>query len=634
MTEQNPIREKHQKPVVLLASTRSDDAMTLSCAVEDDEFLVVTAVSSEKIREFLETEDVALLIVDRDFSHEGGLETVARLRDEDLIRDVPLMVMADRERAEEASLCYGLGAVDFLLRPVESQMIKKKLSFFVERSRLKRQTAASGTSETRRINRALSDLAGGIAHQFNNTLNIITGHVELLRMDFPGNASVGRFSTMVFESVKRMTALTDKLLAYARTGNNSQGQVELNGLVSSCLSKAFRTPEHIAVDSDLDSGSMLIDADEAKMAMVVSAIMNNAVEAVGNSGRIWVRTRFIRGGDRRGARGMAGQAHVACLEIRDNGVGMSRDVADRMFEPFFSTKFQGRGLDMAAVQGIVTSHGGWIGVQTAPGEGTTVSVYLPVASYRAARVFADPEKILDEVTGTVLVIDDDDCIRDLAVTMLKRLGYKPFAASTGQAALEMAQQMKDRIDLAMIDIEIPDIKGDELYPRLKEICPDLKAIVCSGYSVDGRGEAMMKEGAQVFMQKPYSFGELAMNMRKLIERRKEKRYRVKDGHVLLSGSRETVKKTLVDISRSGAAIGPVDSGSWSFSGWGELALVSELAGLMIPGVPFRILTSGKESGFREKPLLGDDLLHLQFGALPHEVLSRVDGFIARCGEAL
>jgi len=619
---------------VLLASARSDDTEIFASVAGDSGFLLVPVGSVEKVREILETEDVALLIVDRDFSHEGGLEAVARLRDLDLVRDVPLMVMADRERAEEAPRCYDMGAVDFLLRPVDPLMMKKKISFFVERSRLKRQNAACGTAETRRINRALSDLAGGIAHQFNNTLNIITGHVELLRMDFPDNASVSRFSAMVFESVKRMTALTDKLLAYARTGNSSQGQVELNGLVSSCLSKAFRAPESIAVDSDLDSGSMLIDADENKMSMVVSAIMNNAVEAVGDSGRIWVRTRFIRGGDRRGARGMAGQAHVACLEIRDNGVGMSRDVADRMFEPFFSTKFQGRGLDMAAVQGIVTSHGGWIGVQTAPGEGTTVSVYLPVSSYRPARVFTDPGKTLEEVTGTVLVIDDDDCVRDLAVTMLKRLGYKPFAAATGLAALEMAERMKDRIDLAMIDIEIPDIKGDELYPRLKEICPDLKAIVCSGYSVDGRGEAMIKAGAQVFMQKPYSFGELAMNMRKLIERRKEKRYRVKDGHVLLSGSRETVKNTLVDISRSGAAIGPVDSVSWSFTGWGELALVSEPAGLMIPGVPFRILTSGNGSGFSGKQGLEPDLLHLQFGALTHDVLSRVDGFIARCGEAL
>lgn len=634
MTERNMTHKKYQEPVVLLASSRGDDEKAVSLALKGRGTCAVFGSSVEKVEEVLDREDVALLMVDRDFSPEGGLEAVARLRERDLIRDVPLIFMADRERAGEAALYYAMGALDFLLRPVDSLMLKNKIAFFAERFRLKRANTSGGTAETRRMSRALSDLAGGIAHQFNNTLNIITGHVELLRMDLPDNANVARFSVTVFDSVKRMTALTDKLLAYARAGNNRQRQVDLNGLVSATLTGSLRIPDRITVDSDFDSGNILIDADDSKMAMVVSAILNNAMEAVGESGRIQVRTRFIRGGDRRGARGMAGQAHVACLEIRDNGVGMSRDVADRMFEPFFTTKFQGRGLDMAAVQGIVTSHGGWIGVQSAPGEGTTVSVYLPVAFYRPARVFTAPENTIEETTGTVLVIDDDDVIRDLAVTMLKRLGYKPVAASTGREALETAGRMKDRIDLALIDIEIPDIKGNDLYPALKEICPDLKVIVCSGYSVDGRGESMMKGGAQIFMQKPYSFVELAMNVRKLIERRREKRYRVRDGHVLLAGNRETVKNDLVDISRSGAAIRSVAPVSWSFSGWGELALVSEPAGLMIPGVPFRILTSGKGFSFSGKAGLEEELLHLKFGDLPVETLTRVDGFIARCGETL
>lgn len=622
------------EPEILLASSRRDDLNMVCDAAGRAKDGVVTAGTFEEIQAFLASRPVALMIIDRDFGADGGLETASRLRSLEAGRDVPLMMIADKERADEAGAGYAMGAQDFLMRPVDPVMMKNKIAFFTECFRLKarsryKEEDRAGTYADIRMNRVVGDLAGGIAHQFNNTLNIITGHVELLKMDLPDNGHVRRFSAMVFESVKKMTALTDKLLAYARAGNNKSGQVDLNAVLSECLTASGQAGDAITVTPDFDPGHILVDADESKLRMVFTALFKNAVEAIRDKGLISVKTRYVKGGDRRGSKSGSVSANVVCLEVKDNGIGMSREVTERIFEPFFSTKFQGRGLDMAAVQGIVTSHGGWIDVQSSPGEGTTVHVFLPVASYRPASEFRAPESFIEE-PATVLVIDDDDCIRDLTLTMLKRLGYQAIGASAGREAIGIVERLRDKLDLAIIDIEMPDMKGDELYPRLIAICPDLKAIVCSGYSLEGRGEVMMAHGAQLFMQKPFSFGDLAMNMRKLIERRKEKRYRVRDGHALLAPHQEQIKAVLVDISRKGAAIQSGGVTVPDMGGWSILDILSEGTGLMVSGIPFQFLSRGSRSGMFQADRLPGDLMRVRFGVLPGDKLSQVDHFISRC----
>jgi signal transduction histidine kinase len=392
---------------VLLASPRSDDYRAVSSAVEEMGGRVFTGYSIETVLRFAENQDFAIALIDKEFPEIGAFQALLALRNSETAKNLPVLVIADAdpENRKEMSAFYAMGAMDYLDRPLDPFLVKNKIHVFIELFRMKkkigddRHPSPDGNSEN--MNRVVAELAGGIAHQFNNTLNIITGHVELLRMDMADSQPVASFSNVIFDSVRKMTALTDKLLAYARTGNNQTGRLELNELISAGLNGSCYDRERISVASDLDPGNILIDADGAQIRMVFSALFRNAVEAIRDSGKIMVRTRYIPGGERRGHVTGPGYGNVVCIEVRDTGEGMTREVSERIFEPFFTTKFQGRGLDMAAAQGIVTSHGGWIDVKSYPGEGTTVSVFLPVSSYRKIQEFAVPDNFAKD-TGPFL----------------------------------------------------------------------------------------------------------------------------------------------------------------------------------------------------------------------------------------
>jgi CheY-like chemotaxis protein len=280
---------------------------------------------------------------------------------------------------------------------------------------------------------------------------------------------------------------------------------------------------------------------------------------------------------------------------------------------------------MAAVHGIVSSHGGWINVTSAPGLGTTVQVYLPVVSYRKTTEFHMPEAQVD-TGGTVLVIDDDESIRDLTLTMLKRLGYNAISASTGIEAVEQIRHYKHRIDLAILDIEMPDMKGTEIYPRLMEICPGLKVVVCSGYSINGPAESIIRAGAEVFMQKPFSFSELASVLQRLIERRKHKRYGVRDGHVVILGARNALPEPLVDISRGGVAVR--HGGEHPVSRvWEQMSIVSGNGEFSIQGIPFQFIQKPTYHQGASAITKKNDLKNIRFGPLnPHQA-RQVEYFI-------
>lgn len=621
---------------ILLASARSDDLKLVVSSVQSNENRVFTAYSIEKIVSFLARRSFALIVVDSGLE-QGVDHAVTALRSMEHGRDVPWMVLTDHDGESGAGDFYAMGAVDVLIRPVDPVAMKNKIAFYIERFQLKMRCDGQGEMgqpprdemPDRKMNRALAELAGGIAHQFNNSLNIITGHVELLKMDLPDNGFVHDFSGVVFDSVKKMTGLTDKLLAYARAGRNCHGKVELNGMLEEGLTEACYPRDRITIETAFDSGNILVDADESQLRMVFAAVFKNAVEAIRDAGRITVTTRYLPGGDRRGTRSGTGLINVVCLEIKDNGEGMSREVSERMFEPFFSTKFQGRGLDMAAAQGIVTSHGGWIDVQSSAGEGTTVSVYFPVSSYRPASVFSFAENCTDESAG-VLVVDDDDSIRDLTVTMLKRLGYQAVSASTGWEAIEMAERLKDKLDLAIVDIEMPDMKGDELYPHLMDICPHLKVIVCSGYSVEGPGETMIRNGAQLFMQKPFSFGDLAVNMRKLIERRRDRRYRVMGGLAVFQSDIRQFQTSLIDISLRGAAVQAMEAGMAVSVFPEKMVIVSESGLVSVSDIPFQVLARGLCFNPLKTEIVIPDRMNLRFGFMTRDKQQEVEHFIAHC----
>lgn len=196
---------------------------------------------------------------------------------------------------------------------------------------------------------------------------------------------------------------------------------------------------------------------------------------------------------------------------------MDEKTKARIFEPFFTTKFDGRGLGMAAVYGIVKNHAGWISVDSKMGKGTTVRIYLPAVDMLVKEdVNKRPQAQWVKGSGTILVIDDEEGIAAVCRTMLERMGYRVLVAGTGQEAVDTINNFDGDINLALLDILMPDMSGEIIYPLLMKARPGLKVIVCSGYSIDGPAQKILDAGAEDFMQKPFTMADLSEKLKKAL----------------------------------------------------------------------------------------------------------------------
>ncbi|MGD9222912.1 MAG: response regulator [Desulfobacteraceae bacterium] len=365
---------------------------------------------------------------------------------------------------------------------------------------------------------ALSTLSGGIAHEFNNALMVVAGNIELLQMTDSGNHSVAKFAKATNESIYRMSNLTQQLLAYAREGDVRPKQVDLSEIVKSVLpaSKQGLGP-NIQIETELMGHLPKINADSDQIRMILSAVIDNAMEAIEQGGRIRIVTSYEKvskeiTGDHPG---LTPGAYV-CLSIEDDGKGMDLETKNRIFDPFFTTKFQGRGLGMSAVYGIIKNHRGFIYVNSDPGKGTNVLILLPPMEVKSKFVeVAETDVGTDK--RTILVIDDEERVLRTIQSLIEKLGHNVIGAKSAKEAIELTESYDKTIDLALLDIKLPDMEGGDLYPIIKQARPQMKVIICSGYSLDLGVKEIIEAGAQGFLQKPFSFKAITAKLKEVLE---------------------------------------------------------------------------------------------------------------------
>ena len=365
---------------------------------------------------------------------------------------------------------------------------------------------------------AIATLAGGVAHEFNNALMGIMGNIELLKMNFFEDGGIDKHLESMKSAGHRMSRLTDQLLAYAEGGKYQPKDLKLDDFVIQTLpilkhdlSPAVRVETHFPKDISY------IKADHAQMQMVLSAILTNSNEAIEDEGLIKItgKNKDLDEDFTKQHPGLKPGSYV-CFMIEDDGEGMDKETKDGIFEPFFTTKFQGRGMGMAAVHGIVENHDGWISVDSEVGRGTKVQIYLPAIEIEIEK----PKKTTAEVatgSGTILMIEDEDVVVEVTQAMLEMLGYRVMVAKTGKDAIHIAETFDGQIDLALLDIKLPDIDGRKLYPLIMKARSNLKVIVFSGYSIDGPAREILDAGAQDFIQKPFSLAALSEKLKGVLE---------------------------------------------------------------------------------------------------------------------
>ncbi len=369
---------------------------------------------------------------------------------------------------------------------------------------------------------AIATLAGGIAHEFNNALTSVIGNSQLLEMDFPDNKTVTGYTEAMMSSSHRMANLTSQLLAYSQGGRYQAKTISLNNFVEDALHiiKPNVDPS-IRLETGLPRDVFSVKADPAQMQMVLSAIVGNSSEAIEGEGRIRIITSnkeidatFAKNHPE------LNPGNYVCLTVEDDGKGMDAETLNKIFDPFYTTKFMGRGLGMAAVYGIIRNHKGWITVDSELNKGTIIRIYLPAIKAEDVKkaTIVESATEMPKGEGTILIIEDEEEVMNVIRAVLERLGYRMLEAKTGREAVEIAETFDGDIALAILDIKLPDIQGDKVYPLIMKARPNLKVIVCSGYSIDiARG--ILDAGAQDFIQKPFNVKDLSQKLRKILEKK-------------------------------------------------------------------------------------------------------------------
>ncbi len=359
---------------------------------------------------------------------------------------------------------------------------------------------------------AIGTLAGGVAHDFNNLLAGILGYAGMLREHTNHEKKAMRAVSMIEKAAERAAKLTEQLLGFARKGKLQIIKIDVHRSIQEVIALLGRTiDKRIQIKRRFIVDEAMIQGDPVQIQQVFLNLTLNARDAMSEGGIIRFETSVIKVCDEdTGYTGLAPGKYVQ-VTISDTGQGIPKDVLPHIFEPFFTTKDQGdgTGMGLAMVYGIVQNHGGKIFVYSEPNLGTTFRVCLPVATAEAA--IPDETKDIAPVhgTGRILVVDDEEVVREMISDILESLGYSVTTVNDGVEAVEYYRAFGDEIDLAIIDMVMPRMDGGDCFRTLKGINPEIRAVLTTGYSRDGAAQQILDEGMLGFAQKPYRVNQLS-----------------------------------------------------------------------------------------------------------------------------
>jgi two-component system cell cycle sensor histidine kinase/response regulator CckA len=365
---------------------------------------------------------------------------------------------------------------------------------------------------------SLGLLAGGVAHDFNNLLMGIQGRANLALEKGMASTALGEHIRAIEEYVSRASELTGQLLGFARGGKYDVKPADLNAVLDHSAKMFGRTKKEIVIHTNFDEDLYTVEIDRRQMEQVFLNLFLNAWHAMPGGGELRLETANVLLDESFAERHGCNPGRFVKTSVVDTGSGMDAGTLKKIFDPFFTTREMGRGtgLGLAMVYGIIKNHDGLITVQSSVGRGTTFSVYLPASEKAVQQEPHLDEKIL-RGSETILLVDDEDMIVDVARAMLERLGYRVVTAGDGRQAVAVMEQEGDGIDLVILDLIMPGMNGGKVFDRLREIRPQVPVIMSSGYAIDGEAAAIMQRGCSGFIQKPFNMSDLSRKVREILD---------------------------------------------------------------------------------------------------------------------
>ena len=363
---------------------------------------------------------------------------------------------------------------------------------------------------------SLGVLAGGVAHDFNNLLMGVLGNAGLALKELESHHQARETIERLEKAALRAAELTNQLLAYSGKGSFVKEKLQMGSMVREMIDLLeSAVSRKVVLRTELAEGVPPVMADAAQLRQVLMNLIMNASEAIGDrSGVVSIRTGLIHVDGDYLSETYTGEdldeGYYAFVEVSDTGSGMDRETISRIFDPFFSTKFAGRGLGLASVLGIARGHGGTVKVYSEPGGGSTFKVLIPASEGDGERVPGKPaaDEVKARTGARVLVVDDEESVRTVARLILEKSGYRVLTAADGLQAIEVFGDDSEGIDLVLLDMTMPHINGADTFTELRRIDPKVRVILSSGYSESDATDRFSGKKLAGFIQKPYTPGEL------------------------------------------------------------------------------------------------------------------------------
>ncbi len=365
---------------------------------------------------------------------------------------------------------------------------------------------------------SVGNLAGGIAHNFNNMLMGISGNLALMQYDLDAQHPCQARITSVEKIVHSASQMTRQLLGYARGGKYEVKVFNLNELVGETAQTFAMTRKEISLEQALSDDLKPVAADRNQIEQVLWNLFVNAADAMPDGGSLRLETRNIMATDKIVWEPPLKPGDYVYLGVTDNGIGMDKALQEHLFEPFFTTKEAGKGtgLGLASVYGIIKSHNGYVLVDSAPGKGASFSIYLPISSRREPRQTSIGNGLVPG-SELILIIDDEEMVVDVCRELLEELGYRVLIARSGEEGIERFAAHQEAVDLVILDMIMPGMNGGDTFDHLREIDPEVKVLLSSGYSLNRQAEKIMARSCNGFIQKPFSISELSLKIRTTLD---------------------------------------------------------------------------------------------------------------------
>jgi two-component system cell cycle sensor histidine kinase/response regulator CckA len=418
-----------------------------------------------------------------DHSYIKDLELMLRRKDGSIVN---VLLTATVERSPDGTPLYYSGTIRDI----------------TERKRLEQQLIQAQKMES------IGTLAGGIAHDFNNLLAMILGTAELIKHKTADNPTINSYIKRIIEASERGASISKQLLLFSRPEQAELQPVSFSAVVDQLREfLSHFLPKNIVIDYTPLRSTAVIMGDSGHLHQALVNLAINARDAMPEGGTLSLHVDVVSGDVVRTIFPDADGHRYATVVLRDTGIGIDQQVQRRIFEPFFSTKERGKGtgLGLSIVHGIVTLHRGHIHVESEPGKGTAFRIFFPLLDVAVPQAQTHHEESQSDRTVTILIVDDEEILREILCESLKDKGYNVLSASDGIEALQLYTQHKDRITLVITDLGMPMMNGEQLYIKMKEIDPGIRVIVSSGYLETSNKSALLRMGIKDVLTKPFKF---------------------------------------------------------------------------------------------------------------------------------